>query len=190
MAISIGNKIENDYTTPLGMLSDCHRRIERFLNLLITITESVQGEALSGEQQAALTSALQYFRQSAPKHTLDEEESLFPRLRACENKQVKGALARLDSLHADHLTADEKHKEVDALSLQWLNEGSLTKENIQRLRQLLKELHDIYQQHIGIEDSEIFPLAGKVLNADELARIGREMARRRGVDIDLWKKLF
>ena len=29
MAIQIGSKLENDYTNPLGMLSDCHRRIER-----------------------------------------------------------------------------------------------------------------------------------------------------------------
>ena len=41
-----------------------------------------------------------------------------------------------------------------------------------------------------MEDGEIFPLAGKVLNADELTQVGREMAARRGVNLELWKKLL
>jgi hemerythrin-like domain-containing protein len=190
MPVSIGNKVESDYTNPLGMLSDCHRRIEKFLHLLITVSDEVRGRALSGEQQDALISALQYFRQSAPKHTLDEEASLFPRLQASGNDQVKAALAMLESLHADHLITDEKHKEVDALIIRWLNDGALAEENFQRLSWLLKELQNIYHKHIGIEDVEIFPLAGNVLNIDELAQVGREMAARRGVDLELWKKLL
>ncbi len=30
MPISIGQKLESDFRNPLGLLSDCHRRIERF----------------------------------------------------------------------------------------------------------------------------------------------------------------
>ncbi len=190
MPISLGHKIENDYTNPLGMLSDCHRRIEKFLTLLITITEQARGRALSREQQEALASALQYFRQSAPKHTLDEEESLFPRLQASEHEAMKAALVRLEALRADHLVADEKHKEIDTLGAQWLNEGGLAKASVQRLSRLLEDLHHIYDNHIGIEDREIFPLAGQVLNRAEIAAVGGEMAARRGVSIERWKKLL
>jgi hypothetical protein len=33
MPITIGKKIESDYWNPLGLLSDCHRRIEQFIDL-------------------------------------------------------------------------------------------------------------------------------------------------------------
>ena len=36
---------------------------------------------MTEETRVALESALRYFREAAPKHTADEEESLFPRLR-------------------------------------------------------------------------------------------------------------
>jgi hemerythrin-like domain-containing protein len=80
MAVTIGAKRESDFTDPLGMLSDCHRRVERFLRVLIDVTVQEQGAELSTEQQAALEAGLRYFREAAPKHTADEEESLFPRL--------------------------------------------------------------------------------------------------------------
>ena len=34
MPITIGTRPESDYGDPLGLLSGCHRRIERFLDLL------------------------------------------------------------------------------------------------------------------------------------------------------------
>ena len=79
MPIVIGAKGESDFTDPIGMLGDCHRRIERFLNVLVSVAEQARGEAMNAEQHSALET-LRYFREAAPKHTADEEESLFPRL--------------------------------------------------------------------------------------------------------------
>jgi hemerythrin-like domain-containing protein len=45
----------------------------------------------------------------------------------------------------------------------------------------LEELRMLYARHIEVEDGEIFPLAGKTLNAGELELIGKEMQARRGV---------
>jgi hypothetical protein len=42
---------------------------------------SVVDRPLTEETRAALETALRYFREAAPKHTADEEESRFPRLR-------------------------------------------------------------------------------------------------------------
>jgi len=39
MPIVIGAKRESDFTDPIGMLSDCHRRIEMFLNVLVRVAE-------------------------------------------------------------------------------------------------------------------------------------------------------
>src|ERR1051326_135049 len=37
MPIVIGGKPESDFTDPIGMLGDCHRRIVRFLHVLVAL---------------------------------------------------------------------------------------------------------------------------------------------------------
>lgn len=183
MAITIGKKPENNFTNPLGLLSDCHRRIEYFLGLLVTVTQQAQGNSLSGEQRKALETAIFYFKQAAPKHTLDEEESLFPRMRVSGNAQAQAALAVLDSLHTDHTVANELHKQVEEIARQWLEEDKLSGKQVHRLTDMLDELSAIYQRHIATEDNEVFPLAKTVLEKAELESVGREMAARRGIDL-------
>jgi hemerythrin-like domain-containing protein len=182
MPVTIGKKPENDFTNPLGMLSDCHRRIERFLNILITVAEQAQGARLSGEQREALEASLRYFQRAAPKHTGDEEESLFPRMLATRDPQIQAALARIDSLRADHERTDTGHRKVEELGHRWLVEGSLPEEETRCLIETLQGLEAIYREHIAIEDNEVFPLARGILGRDEVEAIGREMAARRGLD--------
>ena len=98
MAITIGRKLDSDFSDPLGMLSDCHRRIERFLKVLAILTSQAQGAELNEGQWHALEAALRYFRVAAPMHTLDEEDSLFPRLRAQQRPQLHEAIGQLGVL--------------------------------------------------------------------------------------------
>jgi hemerythrin-like domain-containing protein len=184
MPITIGKKIESDYSNPLGLLGDCHRRIERFLDVLIKVTSQARGAGLNEDQRHAVEVALRYFREAAPKHTRDEEESLFPRMLASADERARSALALLDELHSDHVLADAWHEEVEALASQWLSEGALSAQSVDRLTELLDQLHSMYQRHITIEDHEVFPLAGQILGASELATVGREMAARRSIDLN------
>lgn len=183
MAITIGRKAESNFTNPLGLLSDCHRRIEYFLSLLITVTRQVQGGKLSVEQRKALETAIFYFERAVPKHTLDEEKSLFPRMRASGHLPAQAALAVLDSLNADHAAAGEMHNQVEALVRRWLEGGELSGGQARRLTEMLDELSAIYQRHIAAEDNEVFPLAASLLEKSEIEAIGREMAARRGIDL-------
>src|SRR5579871_2181836 len=108
MPISIGTS-ENSFANPIGLLSDCHRRIERFLQALLKVTTEVKGRSLDVEQRHALDAALKYFSHAAPKHTADEEEDLFPMLREMELPRIAGILARLDRLEGEHKTAAAWH---------------------------------------------------------------------------------
>lgn len=184
MPITIGKKTESDYSNPLGLLSDCHRRIEAFLDVLIEIAKKAGGDKLNEDQRHALEVAIRYFREAAPKHTRDEEESLFPRMLASADERARSALALLDELHNDHTVADASHAEVETLASQWLSDGTLPIESVSRLRELLDRLRDAYQRHIATEDNEVFPLAGNILSSSELTNIGREMASRRSIDLD------
>ncbi len=171
MPVNIGGQPEHGYDQPLGLLSDCHRRIERFLGVLTRIADEAGGGILSEDQSRALAVALRYFREAAPRHTADEEESLFPRMRAAGNSEA------IADLEGDHLRAAALHAEVEEIFRQ------LSAEKVARLREALAELNGIYTGHIQVEDNFVFPLAGRTLDRETQLAIGREMASRRGVHI-------
>jgi hemerythrin-like domain-containing protein len=141
------------------MLGDCHRRIEMFLNVLVQVAEHTPREALNEEQRGALETALRYFREAEPKHTADEEESLFPRLRRIERVELRALIARIESLEHEHVCAERSHSEADDLGRLWLRDGTLPLEQASRLLALLVQLRDLYRHHIAIEDNEVFPAA-------------------------------
>ena len=43
MPIQIGQRADHGFDEPLGLLSDCHRRIEHFLRVLSTISADAAG---------------------------------------------------------------------------------------------------------------------------------------------------
>jgi hemerythrin-like domain-containing protein len=179
MPVKIGAQAES-FSNPLGLLTDCHRRIEMFLRALIAVADQARDGGLNPEQRDALERALTYFREAAPKHTADEEQSLFPRMRRLDHPDVRAALAQVESLEREHRVADELHAKVDKLGWQWLATGSLLPAEIAALQTALAELKKIYDRHIAIEDEQVFPLAKKMLAPEEQKVVGEEMAARRG----------
>src|SRR5437868_9766364 len=115
MPITIGAKPSPDFSNPIELLIDCHRRIERFLAVLIKLAAQAKGGPMTKEQSREWEQALDYFRNAAPRHTADEEESLFPRLRGVHHPEVEHALAEMQELEADHDQAAEWHGLVDQL---------------------------------------------------------------------------
>jgi len=66
MAIQIGAKPDSGFDDPLGMLADCHRRIERFLHIVCIVPAQAAGRPLNDEESAAATAALHYFQEGGP----------------------------------------------------------------------------------------------------------------------------
>ena len=181
MAIIIGEKPDRDFSDPIGMLEDCHRRIEKFLNVLLILSSGARSKAFTDEQRAAIETSLQYFREAAPKHTADEEESLFPRMRASQHPEAVETLSDLDHLHTDHVQTIENHRVVDELFRRWLTDGLLSGDEFSHLTSLLRSLRDTYSRHIKAEETQVFPNAARILTASELKSVGLEMAKRRGL---------
>ena len=103
MPIQIGRPPDHNFSEPLGLLSDCHRRIEYFLGVLIAATGRTPGGLLTPAQCAELEAALAYFATASPKHTADEEDSLFPRLRDTHDPAAKRAITLVEQLERDHV---------------------------------------------------------------------------------------
>ncbi len=178
MPVTIGAKPESDFNDPIGLLGDCHRRIERFLGVISTVAEQTGGGPLDDEQRRALDAALRYFRESAPRHVADEEESLFPRLRASGDAW---AIEALDRLEEDHLAVTAWHAELDGLGSRWLTAATLETSRFKRFAAIVARLREAYAPHIALEDDEVFPQARDLLTRDQMRIIGLEMARRRGI---------
>jgi hemerythrin-like domain-containing protein len=179
MPVRIGDANQAGFDNPLQMLTDCHRRIELFLAGLVKLAHTRAGAPLEAGERLSLAKALDYFQTSGARHTSDEEESLFPRMRHCS--EAAEALGRIEALHSDHEIADRSHAEVDALGRRWLNTGSLSGEDAARMETLLDSLATLYAKHIEMEDRDVFPIAGRTLAPEDIAKIGEEMARRRGL---------
>ena len=89
MPVQIGAKAHN-FTDPTGLLSDCHRRVEMSLGMLQAVGEVIDQPATE-ETSRSLESAIRYFGEAAHKHTADEEDSLFPRLRQLDHPEIHSA---------------------------------------------------------------------------------------------------
>lgn len=179
--INIGDKPLADFNDPIGMLRDCHRRIERFLNLLRAVDQRCGPGVLDGEGREAIAAALNYFSNFAPRHTADEEESLFPRMRNSGDAEALAVLANLDRLEQDHRRCEECHAAAARIAGEWLEKGWIDRRQHQLLRTALDELAAIYTEHIRLEDTRVFVIASRVLKPEQLGEIGEEMARRRSL---------
>ncbi len=181
MPVQIGAKTHN-FTDPTGLLSDCHRRVEMFLGSLEAVARVIDRPATE-ETRRALESALRYFAQAAPKHTADEEESLFPRLRQIHHPEIQAAFSRLEQLEEEHRWAAPLHAEVDRLGAQYLSTGNLSNPGADEFRKAVANLASMYKQHIRVEDELVFPLAARMLSDADKSAIADEMAGRRKVRV-------
>ncbi|HTX42410.1 MAG TPA: hemerythrin domain-containing protein [Acidobacteriaceae bacterium] len=172
MPVQIGAQPDSGFDDPLGMLRDCHRRIENFLRVLAHVAATAGNGALSAPEQSAVESALQYFRSGGQRHTQDEEESLFPRLPAAELQSVA-------DLEREHREADELHAAVDRLFSLWLASGFLSAQDRQALRAATSRLTELYAGHIQLEETVVFPRAAQILSRETIAAIGEEFRARR-----------
>ena len=175
MAVQIGKAPERGFEDPVGMLKDCHRRIEHFSGVLQQVIAAAQGRSLTQPEQQAAEAALMYFQHSGPRHNQDEELSLFPRLRACVSGEDAQTIHLLIGQHAE---ADELQAQAKRLLMQWIETGSLTEVERNQLIACVQSLAAHYAEHIRVEESVIFPLTSN-LDSAAITAMGQEFRSRR-----------
>lgn len=179
VGVTIGGKPLAGFDQPIELLKDCHRRIEHFLGVLQKVVELFGDGELSEEGRRALATSLEYFAVAAPRHTADEEQSLFPRMRRSGDAEARAVMAELDRLESDHRRAEACHGQVDDLGREWLEAGHIDELKCATMRALLAELVALYASHIRLEDERVFEAAARLLKPGELGEVGVEMQRRR-----------
>lgn len=178
--LNIPDELPERYKEPLVMLSDCHRRIEKFLQYLLETSESKEIK-LEGQNHIDFTKALDYFVGACEIHNADEEISLFPRLKQHPNKnETQDLLELIDSLESQHRYLESIHKQHDLLGRRWLEQQTLNPKDLLQFNELTKNLIEIYTEHISHEDNKVFTKAKEIFTQNELEAIGEEMWDRRG----------
>lgn len=161
---------------PLEMLYACHGKILRQCDTLRKLAEHLRTHGCDMQVRQAAMGILRYFDTAGKFHHRDEEENLFPTLRTCtasDPEQLDTLLQRLLHEHVAMLAAWGKLRPV----LLQLAEGI----NARLDERLAARFIDSHTAHIAVENSELLPLAARLLTIEQLRQIGERMAERRGV---------
>jgi hemerythrin-like domain-containing protein len=162
---------------PLELLDACHERILRFARLIPEIARHLDEHGVDNELKLAARSVIRYFDDAGARHHMDEEQDLFPALLRCASPAQLEALQPLvRKLRQDHVEL-EAFWSAMRVRLQRLADGTGTTLDLFAAEAFV----DGYRRHIELEESELLPLAHRVLDGAALAAMGASMAARRGV---------
>ena len=159
------------FDAPFEMLAACHERVERSLQLLERLGAHLPAHGADAAARDAARDVLRYFDIAAPPHHQDEERHVLPALRAA------GQVDLAERIEREHV----------ALAAAWaaLRPGLQALADAARAPDPMLDgwagFAAAYRAHAALEDSEVFPRAGALLDAAARTAMGREMATRRGV---------
>lgn len=175
-----------DFSKPLEFLFHCHSRIATRLVGLIRLSEDLKPiETVDAEDfLQGSENTLRHLATSGLKHTRDEEDSLFPRLRAHKDAGVDELFEVLGHLEAQHKRAASIESSLEGMVKSFRGAEAIDENRVALFKDLAEGLYDLYRPHIQIENEFVFPSAGKILTPDELSEIGKEIYSRRQVTID------
>lgn len=161
------------FDQPFEMLAACHERVERTLALLERLAAHLAGHGCDAQAAAAARDVMRYFDIAAPAHHEDEERHLLPALRAAGDDAFA---AQLEQEHVElrRRWAGLRRTLSSVVDGTWVAGGADGFGTWHAFAAL-------YRAHAEAEDRLAFPVTRARLDADTLAAMGREMARRRGL---------
>ncbi len=188
--------LPDPFAEPLEFLTACHGRIRlRLAHFREAAAALREGRTVPRHE---LEAALLFFRSSGAMHTVDEEQSLFPRLRA---RLLGEARERLDELEREHREHEAIFAELEAALRAidpTLGEGDALPDpdapplsggtpEAEAAAAALVRIADEYEAHIPVEDGWLFPLAAEVLPAFELEALATELRGRHRLGAKLFR---
>jgi len=162
---------------PLDALQACHGHIEEHLQALEKLARRVAAGAPDSAAGSDARALLRYFETSGAQHHRDEDEDLFPllRARAAALGRIEVA-AGIDELEREHATLEAQWRRLrEALgAIAALREDAcIDAGDAERFAWL-------YRRHMDREAQLVLPFAREALGTGERAELGARMAARRG----------
>lgn len=175
-----GSEPNPSFEVPLEMLAACHLRIEQRCSTLRRLCPHLAARGADPEAREAAASVIRYFDTAAIDHHADEEEDLFPAL--IESMAGSDAVCLRELTRG--LSAEHRELEAGWRLLRAHLERIVANESASLDLAEVEGFVGLYERHIAREESELLPMAARLLSDDELDRIGRAMRERRGVELD------
>jgi hemerythrin-like domain-containing protein len=152
-----------------------HRSLDQQLSQLQHAATAIVRERSGAAELAAVDGVLSYLERIAARHQRDEEEALFPRLRAAPGARDLAALLR--ELTADHAAHRDMVRQLRSLRTRWPASGPDASHRAS-LVALANELARAYRRHIDREERELLPAARERLTASDRAAIHAALEHR------------
>jgi iron-sulfur cluster repair protein YtfE (RIC family) len=161
----------------VDMLVACHQRIRNFTGIAVRLADAHgAGEA---EIANAAEAVHRYYAIALPLHEADENDSVYPRLRA--RLTDSGERTALQSMVDQHGPIDETVARLLPLWDDVRKHPDRLRLHAPELREHAHRLRQLWTEHLALEEEIVFPLIRQRLNADDLRDVHREMKQRRGV---------
>lgn len=173
MTVSLLGTAAPGFDRPLDVLEACHGRISRQCDTLGKLLVHLPAHGADLQAQQAAHAVLTYFDTAGVHHHDDEERNLFPLL---EQAGATGACDLVELLTHEHeeLALLWRHLRIQLAQIAEGRAADLDAALTQRFVALNRS-------HLEFENTHVLPLARQALQADDLVRLGRAMAARRGV---------
>lgn len=150
-------------------LDQCHQQVLNTLQVLGGLIERLDRNGVDSEARSMAAEVVRFFNQSARQHHADEENHVFPSLLASGDALLVQHVQRLQQDHGwleeDWLTLEPPLTAI-AEGYSWYD--------LDMLRQALPVFAELYQDHIDLEESLIYPEAKARMAPRAQAGQGRE----------------
>ncbi len=173
----LGAQAAPTFDEPIDMLEACHERIEAQLATLEKLAPHLAASGCDDEARAAARAVMRYFDTAGVHHHKDEDEDLFPIVRAIAAKQDRGEIGgALYELQREHEVMNTLYAALRE-SLDAVAEGRGARLDAGEVARFAW----LYRRHIRMEASTVLPYAREVLDANQRRRLGDRMAERRRI---------
>jgi hypothetical protein len=166
------------FEMPLEVLRACDARIEDQCSTLRRLVPHLRRHGADDAARLAAADVMRYFDTAARDHHDDEELDLFPAL--------VESMAGSDAVCLRELTVGlaAEHRLLEAA---WQRVRAALEHVVAGKSELfvaadVQPLVDLYERHIEREQTELLPMAKRLLSDEQLGHLARAMRERRGVD--------
>jgi hemerythrin-like domain-containing protein len=159
------------FDAPLEMLLACHGRIQAQCATLKKLLAHLPVHGNDTQAQQAAQAILRYFDTAGIHHHNDEEKDLFPLLLASAAAEAPALIARILDEHKIMEAAWQQLRPY----LSGISSGQSATLDCATAEHFI----DVYDRHIALENSQLLPLAKRILSAGQLQELGKHMAARR-----------
>jgi len=161
----------------LRIIRDEHRALSAMLrSIILLLAEHRRRNSLP---DFSVLRAMLFYVDEFPErlHHTKESKLLFPKLRG----RTPEADRVIDRLERDHLRGESaiRYLEHDLLGFEMMGEGADGAVRREQFERSMKQYVHFYLDHMRVEETEILPLAEKVLTAQEWAELDAAFTKNR-----------